>query len=164
MKTRIFVDMDGTIAEWRKLHPSIDPLVEIRKKGYFFTLKPYPNMVEATKELCKMYDVYILSAVISKQAIEEKNAWLDLFLPEVQNRIFTIDGQDKKNFVPGGVTSNDYLIDDRTLNLNLWEESGVGIKVLNGINSTKKTWKGSKVSIFDSAQDIVNGITNVLGY
>ena len=168
IKPRIFVDMDGTIAEWRKLNLELttqeesDPNAVAKKlhqilttNGYYRTLGVYEGLVSAIKRLIESdeYDVYIASCHLEDtkdcSPITEKNEWLDEVLPEIgkSHRIFIPNGEDKTRYVPGGIGPMDFLLDDYTKNLNDWEAAGgTGIKVLNGINSTKGTWKGSRIS------------------
>ena len=56
---RIFVDMDGTLAEWKNVE-SENVLYE---KGYYENLKPNENLLNAIKELIqKGENVFILSS------------------------------------------------------------------------------------------------------
>jgi len=141
-KQRLFVDMDGTLAHFNK----VDTLEKLYEPGYFYNLKPIPNVVNAIKEIVNNHpdiEVYILSAVLtdSEYALEEKKMWLDKYLPEMDeaHRMFTPCGQDKKDYVD--IKESDYLLDDYTHNLNLWQPPAKGIKLLNGINHTNGTWK-----------------------
>lgn len=144
MKRRIFVDMDGTLAKWNNVS-STDVLYE---DGYYFNLEPNQNLLDAIKTLIKRgEDVYILSSFLSdsKYALNDKNKWLDKYLYElpVEKRIFVKYGDQKSKYIPNNINSNDYLIDDYTKNLIDWKQSGgTGIKFLNGINHTNKTWQG----------------------
>jgi len=111
------------------------------------------GVVNAVKELIardKDVEVYILSSVLSDSdyAIQEKNEWLDRYLPEIprDKRLFPPCGEDKKTVVPKGVTETDFLLDDYTINLMQWEPPGQGVKLLNGINHTKGTWTGALAS------------------
>lgn len=63
MKQRLFVDMDGTLAEFHPVHS----MEELHAKGYFAGLPPQQNVVEAVRILNADTDVevYILSAVLS---------------------------------------------------------------------------------------------------
>lgn len=156
-RKRLFVDMDGTLAVFQKL----DTLEALYEQGYFLSLPPIDNVLNAVKNIIANnpeIDVHILSAVLSdsKFALEEKNEWLDRHLPELpkENRIFTVCGEDKKEAIIGGVTENDYLLDDYTKNLTLWSPPGQGIKLLNGINHTKGTWRGDKLS-YDVPSDLL---------
>ncbi len=144
-RRRLFVDMDGTLAVF---HPA-DSLEGLYEEGYFRGLEPMPGPLQAVKKIIREQpgtEVYILSAVLtdSKYALEEKNAWLDLYLPEIpkERRIFTPCGVEKSAYIPGGVRPEDWLLDDYTHNLMQWSPPGHGIKLLNGINHTRGTWKG----------------------
>lgn len=145
---RLFVDMDGTLAEFKQ----VDTLEKLYEEGYFFHLKPQMNVVLAIKEMIKNpeIEVFIMSSVLSdsKYALDEKNRWLDFYLPEIdeEHRIFPACGEDKKDYIPNqSFGGNDFLLDDYTHNLTLWEPPGVGIKLLNDINNTHGTWKGKRV-------------------
>lgn len=147
--TRLFVDMDGTLAVW---HPT-KKLEELYEEGYFLNLDPYQEVVSAIKQLVMFepdIEVFILSAYLSDSpyALKEKNEWLDKYLPEIDqaHRCFCHCGTDKSLAVPGGIKSTDSLLDDYTVNLNDWCPPGIGLKLLNGINDTHKTWQGERIS------------------
>ena len=59
-KQRLFVDMDGTLAEFK----TVDTLETLYEKDYFINLKPNENVLGAIKQLIadNDFDVYILSA------------------------------------------------------------------------------------------------------
>lgn len=162
MRKRLFVDMDGTIAEY----PRVEAIEEYWQEGHYFNLKPIDNFLEGVRQFIKEnpnVDVYILSAVHpNTTAIAEKNAWLDIYLPEidVKHRIFTECGKPKDNYIKGGVCPSDVLFDDYTKNLNLWK--GVGVKALNGINHSSRSWTGSQVSYERSASSIAECLSDVL--
>ena len=143
MGKRIFVDMDGTLAKWNNVS-----LEKLYMKNYFKDLEPNLKILFNIKNrIAEGQDVYILSSFLddSKYALEEKMQWLDLYLPEIKNnkRIFVKYGDNKSDYIPNGINQNDYLIDDYTKNLLDWDiAGGTGIKYLNGINHTNKTWKG----------------------
>lgn len=159
---RIFVDMDGTLAKWNNVE-SENVLYE---KGYYENLQPNENLLNAIKNLiAKGENVFILSSFLhdSKYALAEKNYWLDKYLPELpqDKRIFTNYGDDKSIYVIGGITNNDYLIDDYTKNLLEWKElGGIGIKYLNGINHSKGTWKGLLLKDSDFISNDLETILN----
>lgn len=71
-KQRLFVDMDGTLAEFK----TVDTLETLYEKDYFINLKPNENVLGAIKQLIAEndFDVYILSAYLtdSRYALEEK--------------------------------------------------------------------------------------------
>lgn len=171
-KKRLFVDMDGTLAEWRKI--SFDGFcseefstMSMQEKlnkvlyspGYFSSLKEYDHVVRAIDSLIdksngSSIEVYVLSCCLpDKDGVsprQQKNEWLDKHLPGIDqaHRIFVPDGESKTKYVPGGIKAGDFLLDDYTKNLVEWESSGkgVGIKLLNEVNSTNGKWHGSKIS------------------
>lgn len=155
-KQRLFVDMDGTLAEFKP----VDTLEVLYEKDYFLNLKPNENVLGAIKQLIAKndIDVYILSAYLSDShyALDEKNAWLDKYLPELpqEKRLFVPCGTDKSIVVPGHIKHDDYLLDDYTKNLSEWEPPARGIKLINGINHTNGTWQVSDVPI---AFEEING-------
>lgn len=159
------VDMDGTIVVWRGASSEED----LFQKGFFLNVGAYPSVLSAVKEIIKTrkdIEVYIVSAVLndSKYAIDEKNQWLDMYLPEVNkaHRIFTLPHETKAEAVSKFADfKHDIiaLLDDYTLNLKEWVcHDGVGIKVMNGINGTNGTWCGAGVSVTSPDFDIANDI------
>lgn len=142
---RIFIDMDGTLAEWNNV--GYEQLFE---KGYYSGLKP-ERVLEDVRALIKNgAPVYILSCYLkeSEYALAEKKEWLSKWLPELpeERRIFVPDGTNKAEYLKDNyspIKKEDILLDDYTKNLNEWTSyGGTGIKYLNGINHTKGTWKG----------------------
>ena len=82
MKPRFFIDMDGTLAEWRDIKSNS----ELYQKGYYESLKPNNYLLEEVKNLIKEgKDIYILSSFLSDSdyALKEKNIWLNKYLPEL---------------------------------------------------------------------------------
>ena len=164
-KQRLLVDMDGTVCVFKE----VDTLEKLYEEGYFLNLEQNENVVEAVKRIIASHpeiEVYIMSSVLSdsKYALKEKNAWLDKYLPEIDHahRIFPPCGDNKLDYVPDGIRTNDCLLDDYTHNLTLWEPPAKGIKLLNGINHTHQTWKGSMVSYADSPEVLAENIIEVM--
>lgn len=163
-KTRIFFDMDGTLAEFKKA----SKIEELFEKGYFANLKPLNNIVETVKLLNQSpdFDVYILSSVLkdSKYARAEKTNWLKEHLPELNEDqiIYSECGSNKTNFVPGGINPTDILLDDYTVNLLDWQKAGGRpIKVINGINDTLHVWQQDKIVYADESLKIAYQITDI---
>lgn len=157
--------MDGTLAEFR----NVDTLETLYEKGYFLNLKPNENVIQAVKNIIAEdngIEVFIMSSVLtdSEFALDEKNAWVDKYLPEIDadHRIYPPCGEDKKEYIPGQISGKDFLLDDYTKNLVLWELPGKGIKLLNGINDTHKTWQGAKIKHENSPESIASEIKNVM--
>lgn len=162
MKIRLFVDMDGTLAEWRKA----SRFEELLEKGYFRSLQPHQNVVDAIRTIIRdhssIIDVYSLSAYLteSEYALNEKHAWLDEFCPELapDKRIFVPCNERKTAYIPDGIRSTDILLDDYSFNLHDWAKYAHGVKLLNGINATVGTWCGDCISRFVPADEIVADI------
>lgn len=163
-RQRLFVDMDRTLAEFK----TVDTLETLYEKDYFLHLKPNENVLGAIKQLIadNDFDVYILSAYLtdSRYALEEKNAWLDKYLPELpqEKRLFVPCGTDKSVAVPGLIRPDDYLLDDYTKNLSEWEPPAKGIKLINGINHTNGTWQGDKIQFTHAPEELSSMISDVM--
>ena len=164
-RQRLFVDMDGTLAEFRQ----IDELEKLYEEDYFRSLAPHENVVEAIRNIVREHpeiEVNILSAVLmdSQYALQEKNDWLDQYLPEItaENRIFVPCGSDKKEGIPGGIRNNDFLLDDYTKNLNDWEPPARGIKLLNSINHTRGSWAHDRIRFDRNPESLAKSIVSVM--
>lgn len=165
MKKRLFVDMDGTLAVFTPL----DTLEKLYEKGYFLNQAPHQNVVEAVRDIIVNHpeiEVNILSAYLtdSPYALEEKNEWLDHYLPEIDqaHRVFVPCGSDKKEGIKGGVRETDFLLDDYTKNLVDWEPPGRGIKLLNAINHTKGTWEHDRIRFDREPESLADGVVAVM--
>ena len=162
---RLFVDMDGTLAKYQP----VDTMEVLFEEGYFRNLEPQQNVVAAVKKIIEKYpevQVYIMSSVLtdSKYALKEKNEWLEQYLPEIdkEHRIFPPCGENKLDYVPGEISHTDYLLDDYTKNLKQWEPPARGIKLLNGINHTNETWKGSMLRYDKEPERLADDIVRVM--
>lgn len=152
MKQRIFLDLDGTLAEWKKTAK----VEELYEKGYFSNLKAHINLITAISEIISddIYEVFILSKFFSDSiyAKNEKIRWISKYLPEIDRKhiiLVSFDGEKIKH-VPGGVNPADILLDDYTPNLTEWEDAGgIPIKFINGVNDTTGIWKGAKIYMFE---------------
>lgn len=169
--TRLFIDMDGTLAVWKQAACFEDLL----QPGYFRDLPPYQTVLDAVKILCNTkpeLDVYALSAYMPENpyAVHEKNAWLDAYLPEIdsEHRIFVACGSSKAraaaNRLKTPCIDNSFvLLDDYSVNLHEWKANrGSCIKLRNGINGNGGTWKGESVTRFDTAENIADRIWSII--
>lgn len=166
-KARLFVDMDGTLAEWRTPFVSSEEQLYriLKSKGYFRNLRPHTNVVEGVRKLCIETDipVFIASCYIPGcSALQDKKEWLDEYLPElpVRNRIFIPYGCRKEEHVPGGIQECDVLLDDYTKNLKEW--SGIGVKLINPVNHSNRSWKGCIVGYKASETEIAEALIKIL--
>lgn len=99
----------------------------------------------------------------SQYALQEKNEWLDRYLPEIDqtHRIFVPCGSDKKEGI-GGIRSDDFLLDDYTHNLNEWQPPARGIKLLNAINHTRGSWEHDRIRYDRTPTDLADGIISIM--
>ena len=139
-KHRLFVDMDGTLA---RFHDQVNYIERMFEKDFFRNLSAFENMVAGIRQFIQLYpdvDVYILSAKVIGEppyCEQEKHAWLDRHLPEIpaERRIFTEMGRPKAEYIPDGLSKNDFLLDDYNKGLNQWLfDGGSAIKCHNNIN------------------------------
>lgn len=181
MKKRLFLDMDGTLARFHDVDKTF--IEAMWQPGFYANLKPFENMVEGVKIFIKEHpdvEVYVLSAVLDTDppfVIDEKNAWLDKYLPEIEwkNRIFVPAGENKAEAL-GNLGPNDYLIDDYNKNLHEFEAAGAhSIKFRNDVNHQGKgayggekgpLWEGQMIC-YDSHPSFIAyglGLMVNLGY
>lgn len=158
----IYIDLDGTAAEWRAAASPAD----LKKKGYFATLAPteiaaFANSL-AENAAC---EAFILSAYMpDTYAFDEKHDWSDQHIPNINrdHRLLVPCGVNKAAFVMEALrhplTKDDVLIDDYSINLIEWEAAGgTAIKWLNGINGNNNTFKGTRVQDIDTLHEILFG-------
>lgn len=178
MKQRLFVDMDGTLA---KFHDQAKYIERMFEKDFFRNLEPFENMVEGIRQFIQNHpdvEVYTVSARINGEppyCEEEKNAWLDEHLPEIDqaHRIYTEVGKPKAEYIPGGVRESDFLLDDYNKGLNQWlYDGGSAIKCHNNINqhglgiyggSAGMLWTGDMVHTEDSPELISAELAHHMG-
>lgn len=169
-KLRLFVDMDGTLA---RFHDEVQYLERMFEKDFFRNLKPFEEACQAISELAKSdkYEIYILSAAVDGEppyCRAEKTEWINKHLPFIDKNhvIFTKVGQDKANFIPGGIRHTDILLDDYTKNLLEWERAGgISIKAKNNINCKGlygEPWYGAVVDITQPVQETYSRLEGTL--
>lgn len=164
---RLFVDMDGTVNKFENV-----PTDKLYEKDFFLTRKPHISVIWGLSEFVKRYscEVYVLSAYLadSPYALAEKNEWLDMFMPFLkrENRLFVPCGENKLAWVEkSGIQMDEtcFLLDDFSKNLLEWSDKGRGIKLLNGMNHTKKTWNGDCISSSLFPHDFSAVLASLLG-
>lgn len=131
MIKRIYVDMDGTVANFYKDNNYLEKMFE---KGFFLNLEPY-ELAKVINDLCGVFDITILSACVDTPFCKsEKIEWLKKHMPNVKKYIFCKVGENKTDFVKD--IENTMLIDDYSKNIYEWEKmGGKTIKALNQINN-----------------------------
>ena len=175
MQKALFIDIDGTLA---RFHDADKAFIEAMwTPGFYISLKPFENLVAAIKLFIENnpdVEVYVLSAVLDTEppfVIDEKNKWLDIFLPEIdkEHRIYTRAGDDKSDYLDMQ-GSECYLLDDYNKNLYEFEHAGGrGIKFHNDVNhrglgafggSKGNLWQGDIVHFSDSLKKICSDLEN----
>jgi len=148
---RLFVDMDGTLCEWKEAAD----MSELYEKGYFETLRPNPDIIDRIRAFSESgIEVYILSCFLedSEYALEEKKSWVERYVPFIrEDRCFFVPcGKDKARHVcvrtgRESLSEQDVLLDDYSTNCISWEgQGGRAIKFLNGVNGKRGTFKGHR--------------------
>lgn len=164
---RVFIDMDGTIVD---IYSIENYLTKMYQEDFFYSLPTYKNTLEAVILFMRKHpdiECATLSSAMSENpgTIPGKNHWLDQKIPaDIRfGRIFTEYGRPKSDFIKGGISSSDYLLDDHSPNLIQWEEAGgTGIKVLNQINGSGIKWKKQSISYLDKPQETVAKIERIV--
>ena len=128
----------------RNTNDSVSKLLYVgkvaKKKGVLSLVKAINLLIEANEQ-----DIYILSAYLNDTAKQEKIDWLNKYLPAINDEkmLFVPYGTDKSEYVLAATkqrSDRDILLDDFTFNLKNWH--GIGVKLLNKINNTKRSWNG----------------------
>ena len=172
---RLFLDMDGTLA---KFHDEANYLERMYEEGFFANLRPFENMIAGAKLFMKQHPevpVFVISSCVdSPYCVQDKNRWLDehLNIP-MDQRIFPPMGASKADYIPGGVTKEDHLLDDYNKGLNQFMyDGGSAIKCHNNINqqglgahggSAGNLWVGNMVHVDDPPEMIAAEIAQCMG-
>ncbi|MBQ7740246.1 MAG: hypothetical protein IJT65_03325 [Eubacterium sp.] len=172
---KIFFDMDGVLAEYRKNCTEED----MKKKGYFYSLEPEKNMIEALNMLLENGEelgvgVCVLTKVYPsefKYSVREKLEWRDKYLPELFDSEFVMvngDEEEKsdvvKALIGAGLDENYILIDDYNPNLAEWRNAGGEvIKFVNKINDSKRSFVGKRINYKMSPEELYLSILAFAG-
>lgn len=160
-KKRLFIDMDGTLAEWRSEAGSEN----LYERYYFASLYPYPTILYAVRDIWFAVkagkldaELFILSAYLpdSQWAKVEKQEWLDRYLHKMFDEAHTLlvpCDRSKLDYVPDDVGTNDFLLDDYTHNLHEWGKAGgVPVKVFNGCNGKQPPFWRYSLNVWSSRE------------
>ncbi len=173
---RLLVDLDGTLA---RFHDEVNYLERMFEKGFFGSLEPFENMVEGIRLFIQNNpDVQVYSCSAQIQSLycqEEKDAWLDRYLPEIskENRIYTEMGRSKAEYLPGGCTKENFLLDDYNRGLHKFLfDGGSAIKCHNNINQKGRgdhggergyMWAGPMIHANDPPELIAAELAQLMG-
>jgi len=120
-------------------------------------------------------EVYVISSCIdSPFCTREKNKWLDQHLNiPADHRIFPPVGAAKADYIPGGVSKDDFLLDDYNRGLNQFMyDGGSAIKCHNNINQqglgahggrAGDLWVGPMVHVEDKPEMIAAELAQCMG-
>ena len=90
-KIKIFVDMDGVIADYR-FGEAVN--IKSNKTGTYLNKRPIKTTIENLRKLSNNLDIelYIISSCLFKEQAKEKNIWLDNYANffKYENRIYII--------------------------------------------------------------------------
>jgi 5'(3')-deoxyribonucleotidase len=137
---RLFVDMDGTLAETGLSNGDKFTYTP----GYFTRLPPYAGAAAGIAKFAERnpdVPVYILtSAAEDSRSILEKHEWLDRYLPFIpkSRRIIVLPPVCKIAVLGERLAPDDVLWDDYGRNCEIWEKlGGTAVKCLNGYNKKR---------------------------
>ena len=142
---KLYLDMDGTLAEWRSASSEDDLLTP----GYFASLNPQWNVVMGVERFCLMHpevEPIVLSCVLPGTAADEKREWIKKYAPFIEKCIFVSSSREKAEHVnPDEIN---ILLDDHTPNLQEFvkQKNNYAIKLINPINGKNGCWQGPRIS------------------
>lgn len=143
---RIFVDMDGVIANFDKAKKALGLTSDEFKtrQGAYLSLEPMPNALESLRELIlEGHEVWLATKPPTgiPHAYSDKAAWVFKYIPELSRRLIITPDKGLLG------DENDILIDDNPGKANCMKFKGTFMAFINGI-----TWH----EVMDQIHDIVN--------
>lgn len=153
-KNKVFFDMDGTLNVWERG----ESFENVCAPGYMRDRIPLGSIVQLSNLLQDAgVSVWIASSVLPyAHSVSDKDYWIEKHCPWIPkaHRIYIPYGENKSKELAKYVQPGDIIIDDYTKNLeDLQSINGlICIKCVNGVNDTKHTWKGERISAFADPQ------------
>ena len=184
---RVFFDMDGTLNKITNSLMDENGSVQLEKmyktENFFEHIEPEKNMIELVNKLSEQgVEVFSLSSceLGDPPGFEkQKDKWLDNHNVNIaqENRIYVPYGEDKTDYIPGGLQDGDVLVDDYNLNLEEWQKKAAdkevnakAIKAVNKLNDKGlgalggdkgNIWDGNRIYTSFSADLNANTILNI---
>ncbi len=162
-----WLDMDLCLAKFIAEHGEMGDRRYRTQPGYFLTLKPYANIDAVNRAVKRRTNVYILSNSPTKQADIDKQAWLDIYLPNMpkKRRIYNrghltaefTKAQVAARILGRPLNKDDILIDDSLRNLVEWTEAG-GTAVLKKNRGVNVEWSGASVYRMTQIADLIAAV------
>lgn len=184
---RVFFDMDGTLNKITNSLMDESGSVQLEKmyktENFFEHIEPEKNMIKLVNKLSEQgVEVFSLSSCEPGDPPgfeKQKDKWLDKHHVNIvqENRIYVPYGEDKTNYIPGGLQNGDVLIDDYNLNLEEWQNKAAdkklnakSVKAVNSLNDKGlgalggdkgNIWDGVRIYTSFSADLNANAILNI---
>lgn len=184
---RVFFDMDGTLNKITDSLMDENGSVQLEKmyktENFFEHIEPEKNMIELVNKLSEQgVEVFSLSSceLGDPPGFEkQKDKWLDKHNVNIaqENRIYVPYGEDKTDYIPGGLQDGDVLVDDYNLNLEEWQKKAAdkevnakAVKAVNKLNDKGlgalggdkgNIWDGDRIYTSFSADLNANTILNI---
>lgn len=164
MKTiKLYVDMN-ILTSFKQIYQ----IEELFKEGYFKNLQPNKNIVDTINQFLDInerdVEVFLLSSYLnSKYALNEKNEWLDMYLPKIDHaHRFFIDYRENKDEYMNKIDKSCVLLDEDTDKLLEWKKKGgVAIQLIKP-SQTINEWEGKKVDYSLHPKIIYYTIKNII--
>lgn len=136
----IMLDMDGTIASYNKAKFDIHGNIDFVNSCIFKNSKPVKHVIDYIKNTCEQKNTYIITACPNSISWNEKNEWLNRYLPWIptENRYWVGNKNYKHVFIEQLCLKNKWdpkdvtLIDDYHDTLSV--ASSIGINVIHPSN------------------------------
>ena len=128
MNLKIYVDMDGVIADFNGAKNAVERFENEEK--FFYRLKPLKNNVKFLKKIEKRFDVTILSKSPNMRTHQDKLKWLKKYGIK-SPAILIPNSMSKNDFV--NENEMNILFDDYGKNCREFDKVGKGVKVVDSL-------------------------------